>query len=87
MISSKHQHPVRECLLVKISIGETFLDHPVLFSQNRFFNEASVISSQGCPGMPQTQFLWRFISYLARRSWLSSLSPVRNARFEGLNSN
>jgi hypothetical protein len=37
--------------------------------------------------MHQTQFLWVFISYLARRPWLSSLSPVRNARFEVLNSN
>jgi hypothetical protein len=44
MNSSKHQHPVRECL-VKISIGETFLDHPVLFSQNKFFIVASVIKS------------------------------------------
>jgi hypothetical protein len=29
----------------RISIGETFLDHLVLFSQNTFFNEASVIKS------------------------------------------
>jgi hypothetical protein len=56
MISSKHQHPVRGCL-VKISIGETFLDHPVRFSQNIFFNEASVIKSGMSWHAPNTIFM------------------------------
>jgi hypothetical protein len=30
-------------------------------------------SSQGCPGMHQTLFSWAYISYLARRPWLSSI--------------
>jgi hypothetical protein len=44
MISTKHQHPVRGCL-AKISIGETFLDHPVLYSEIIIFDEALVMKS------------------------------------------
>jgi hypothetical protein len=56
MISSKHQCPVRGCL-VKIYIGETFLDHPVRFTQNIIFDEASVINSRTFWHAPDTIFM------------------------------
>jgi hypothetical protein len=41
----------------KIYIGETFLVHPVLFSDNIFFNEASVIKSGMFWHAPDTIFM------------------------------
>jgi hypothetical protein len=62
---------------VKISTGETFLDHPVRFSQNKFFIEASVIKSGMSWHASDTIFMAFHLVF----------GPVRNARFEGLDSN
>jgi hypothetical protein len=55
-LGSEQVHLLRECP-VKISIGENFLDHPVLFSQNKFFIEASVIKSEMFWHAPDTIFM------------------------------
>jgi hypothetical protein len=81
-LGSEQVHLLRE-EPVKISIGETVLDHPVCFPQNIIFDEASVIKSRTFWHAPDTIFMG-FHLVFGPQTVIKLIITIRNARFEAL---